>query len=175
MTARRPARPEAGTLKAGAKPRAAPKHGSGPLHRPRTRPPRPPPARTLSLGHRRGPHHDCRPPAVISSPGASCASAEQATAAQPRGRGAIDYAACDTVSHADRIGGQRQERDDRQRQERHACLSTWLNARVDPTQVAEWAGNSVAVLLRVYAKFISGRDQFARPRIRDALPDASEP
>jgi len=120
---------------------------------------------------------------VISSPGASCASAEQATAAQPRGRGAIDYAACDTVSHADRIGGQRQERDDRQRQERddrqrqerHACLSTWLNARVDPTQVAEWAGNSVAVLLRVYAKFISGRDQFARPRIRDALPDASEP
>jgi len=58
---------------------------------------------------------------------------------------------------------------------RHACLSTWLNAGVDPTQVAEWAGNSVAVLLRVYAKCISGRDQLARQRIQDALPDASEP
>jgi integrase len=52
---------------------------------------------------------------------------------------------------------------------RHACLSTWLNAGVDPTQVAEWAGNSVAVLLRVYAKCISGRDTVARQRIEDAL------
>ena len=33
---------------------------------------------------------------------------------------------------------------------RHACLSTWLNGGVEPTQVAEWAGNSVQVLLRVY-------------------------
>ena len=54
---------------------------------------------------------------------------------------------------------------------RHACLSTWLNAGVDPTQVAEWAGNSVAVLLRVYAKCIAGRDQVARKRIEDALRD----
>jgi integrase len=54
---------------------------------------------------------------------------------------------------------------------RHACLSTWLNAGVDPTQVAEWAGNSVAVLLRVYAKCISGRDTIARQRIEDALRD----
>ena len=52
---------------------------------------------------------------------------------------------------------------------RHACLSTWLNAGVDPTQVAEWAGNSVDVLLRVYAKCIHGRDQFNRQRIEDAL------
>jgi integrase len=52
---------------------------------------------------------------------------------------------------------------------RHACLSTWLNAGVDPTQVAEWAGNSVAVLLRVYAKCIAGRDQIARRRIEEAL------
>ena len=29
---------------------------------------------------------------------------------------------------------------------RHACLSTWLNGGVEPTQVAEWAGNSVQVL-----------------------------
>ena len=32
---------------------------------------------------------------------------------------------------------------------RHAALSTWLNAGVPPTQVAEWAGPSVMVLLRV--------------------------
>lgn len=32
---------------------------------------------------------------------------------------------------------------------RHARLSTWLNAGVAPAQVAEWAGNSVPVLLRV--------------------------
>jgi hypothetical protein len=29
---------------------------------------------------------------------------------------------------------------------RHACLSTWLNGGVYPTQVAEWAGYSVDVL-----------------------------
>ena len=39
---------------------------------------------------------------------------------------------------------------------RHARLSTWLNAGVAPAQVAEWAGNSVAVLLRVYAKCLVG-------------------
>lgn len=54
---------------------------------------------------------------------------------------------------------------------RHACLSTWLNASGDPTQVAEWAGNSVNVLLRVYAKCIAGRDKIARQRIEDALGD----
>jgi len=48
-------------------------------------------------------------------------------------------------------------------------LSTWLNAGVDATQVAEWAGNSLAVLLRVYAKCISGRDRIARQRIDEAL------
>jgi integrase len=54
---------------------------------------------------------------------------------------------------------------------RHACLSTWLNAGVDPTQVAEWAGNSVEVLLRVYAKCIHGRDRINRKLIEDALRD----
>jgi len=52
---------------------------------------------------------------------------------------------------------------------RHACLSTWLNAGVDPTQVAEWAGHSVAVLLRVYAKCIAGREELNRRRIEEAL------
>ncbi len=42
---------------------------------------------------------------------------------------------------------------------RHACLSTWLNGVVEPTQAAQWAGNSVQVLLRVYAKCIAGRDE----------------
>jgi hypothetical protein len=35
---------------------------------------------------------------------------------------------------------------------RHAAVSTWLNAGVDPAQVAEWAGHSVNVLLRVYPR-----------------------
>src|SRR5450756_2886159 len=39
---------------------------------------------------------------------------------------------------------------------RHAAVSLWLNAGVPPTQVAEWAGHSVNVLLRVYAKCVYG-------------------
>jgi integrase len=52
---------------------------------------------------------------------------------------------------------------------RHAAVSTWLNAGVPPTQVAEWAGHSVAVLLRVYAKCIAGQEEAARHRIALAL------
>jgi integrase len=52
---------------------------------------------------------------------------------------------------------------------RHACVSTWLNGGVQPAQVAEWAGHSVAVLLKVYAKCIDGQDQIAKRRIDDAL------
>jgi integrase len=52
---------------------------------------------------------------------------------------------------------------------RHACLSTWLNGGVYPTQVAEWAGHSVDVLLRIYAKCIAGQDEFAKRRISEAL------
>lgn len=55
---------------------------------------------------------------------------------------------------------------------RHACVSTWLNGGVPPAQVAEWAGHSVAVLLRIYAKCIDGQDQVAKRRIEDALRDA---
>ena len=54
---------------------------------------------------------------------------------------------------------------------RHACVSTWLNAGVPATQVAEWAGHSVEVLLRIYAKCITGPDEAARQRISDALKD----
>jgi integrase len=52
---------------------------------------------------------------------------------------------------------------------RHACLSTWLNGGVYPTQVAEWAGHSVDVLLRIYAKCVVGQDELARSRISEAL------
>jgi integrase len=52
---------------------------------------------------------------------------------------------------------------------RHACLSTWLNGGVYPTQVAEWAGHSVDVLLRIYAKCIAGQDELAKRRIDEAL------
>jgi len=57
---------------------------------------------------------------------------------------------------------------------RHACVSTWLNGGVPPTQVAEWAGHSVAVLLRVYAKCIDGQDQIAKRRIEDTLRETGD-
>ena len=52
---------------------------------------------------------------------------------------------------------------------RHACLSTWLNGGVPPTQVAQWAGHSVDVLLRIYAKCLAGQDELAKRRISEAL------
>jgi integrase len=52
---------------------------------------------------------------------------------------------------------------------RHACVSTWLNGGVAPTQVAEWAGHSVAVLLRIYAKCLDGQVDANLRRIEDAL------
>ncbi len=51
---------------------------------------------------------------------------------------------------------------------RHAAVSTWLNAGVAPPQVADWAGHSVHVLLRVYAKCISGQQDEAKRRILEA-------
>jgi integrase len=52
---------------------------------------------------------------------------------------------------------------------RHACLSTWLNGGVYPTQVAEWAGHGVDVPLRIYAKCVEGQDELAKRRISEAL------
>jgi hypothetical protein len=40
---------------------------------------------------------------------------------------------------------------------------------VYPTQVTEWAGHSVDVLLRIYAKCVVGQDELAKRRISDAL------
>ena len=52
---------------------------------------------------------------------------------------------------------------------RHACVSLWLNSGVPATQVAEWAGHSVNVLLKVYASCIDGQDEAAKRRIEAAL------
>ncbi len=52
---------------------------------------------------------------------------------------------------------------------RHACLSFWLIAGVEPTRVAAWAGNSVAVLLREYAKFLDGGESDARAKVERLL------
>ncbi|MEV0291010.1 tyrosine-type recombinase/integrase [Kribbella sp. NPDC050820] len=52
---------------------------------------------------------------------------------------------------------------------RHACLTLWLNAGVPATQVAEWAGHSVKVLLDVYAGCIDGQEEAAKPDSVDRL------
>ena len=55
---------------------------------------------------------------------------------------------------------------------RHAAVSLWLNAGVPATSVADWAGHSVHVLMRVYAKCVYGQDEAARRRIEAALAEA---
>ncbi len=52
---------------------------------------------------------------------------------------------------------------------RHACVSTWLTAGVEPPRVAEWAGHSLSVLLRVYAKCLDGGEETARQRVEEAM------
>ncbi len=52
---------------------------------------------------------------------------------------------------------------------RHACVSGWLAAGVEPTRVAYWAGHSVAVLMKVYAKFIDGGQAVALRRVGEWL------
>ncbi|GAB2764087.1 tyrosine-type recombinase/integrase [Salinifilum aidingensis] len=54
---------------------------------------------------------------------------------------------------------------------RHAAVSTWLSAGVPATQVAEWAGHSVQVLLQIYAKCLAGQEEAARSRIADVLAE----
>lgn len=54
----------------------------------------------------------------------------------------------------------------------HAAVSTWLNGRVPPTTVAEWAGHSVEILLKIYAKCLDGSDAAIRRRVQVALGHA---
>jgi integrase len=55
---------------------------------------------------------------------------------------------------------------------RHAAVSLWLAAGVPPPRVAERAGHSVEVLLRVYAKCLDDGEDTANTRIDAALRDA---
>ncbi|MFF9339719.1 tyrosine-type recombinase/integrase [Streptomyces sp. NPDC014773] len=48
---------------------------------------------------------------------------------------------------------------------RHTCLTTWLNNGIPPAQVADWAGNSVPVLLSTYARCITGQTAELQRRI----------
>jgi integrase len=60
---------------------------------------------------------------------------------------------------------------------RHTCLTNWLNAGIPPAQVAEWAGNSVAVLLATYARCVDGQLPEHKKRIEAAggdLPHADD-
>ncbi len=52
---------------------------------------------------------------------------------------------------------------------RHAAVSTWLSAGVPAAQVAEWAGHSVEVLLKVYAKCVDGQEAQAIYRLEQGL------
>lgn len=52
---------------------------------------------------------------------------------------------------------------------RHAAVSLWLNAGVPAPEVAERAGHSVDVLLKVYAKCIDGQADIVNQRIEGAL------
>ena len=52
---------------------------------------------------------------------------------------------------------------------RHAAVSFWLNAAVPATEVADRAGHSVEVLLRVYAKCLDDGEAVANKRIDAAL------
>lgn len=54
---------------------------------------------------------------------------------------------------------------------RHAGVSMRLNAGIPATQVAEWAGHSVEVLLKIYAKCIDGQDHVWRGMVERALGD----
>lgn len=54
---------------------------------------------------------------------------------------------------------------------RHAAVSTWLSGGVPAAQVAEWAGHSVDVLLRVYAKCLDADQARSLARIAEALGD----
>jgi hypothetical protein len=52
---------------------------------------------------------------------------------------------------------------------RRACVSAWLSGGVEPPRGAKWAGHSLAVLLKVYAKCLDGGEQAARDRAERAI------
>jgi integrase len=52
---------------------------------------------------------------------------------------------------------------------RHAAVSTWLSGGVPATTVARWAGHSIDVLHRIYAKCLDGEEHLLRHRVEQAL------
>jgi hypothetical protein len=58
---------------------------------------------------------------------------------------------------------------------RHAAVSTWLNGGVPATDVAAWAGHSVEVLLKIYAKCLDGGAEALRQRAQAALGHGPAP
>jgi integrase len=57
---------------------------------------------------------------------------------------------------------------------RHACVSNWLAAGIDPAQVAEWAGHSVETLLEEYVKCLDGNAERAKRRLLQALAEEDD-
>ncbi|WP_236046770.1 site-specific integrase [Streptacidiphilus fuscans] len=57
---------------------------------------------------------------------------------------------------------------------RHTCLTRWLNEGGAAAQVAEWAGDSVEVLLRTYARVVRGQATNIMRRIETALDISAE-
>ncbi|MFD3845248.1 tyrosine-type recombinase/integrase [Streptomyces microflavus] len=60
---------------------------------------------------------------------------------------------------------------------RHTRLTKWLNDGIPPAQVAEWAGNSVPVLLAIYARCVSGQLSELKKRMEagEDLPELPHP
>ncbi|MEV5747170.1 tyrosine-type recombinase/integrase [Actinoallomurus sp. NPDC052308] len=56
---------------------------------------------------------------------------------------------------------------------RHAALTTWLNAGVNPAEVANRAGNSVEVLLKRYAGCLDNQEMAVNRRIQRALREGA--
>jgi integrase len=54
---------------------------------------------------------------------------------------------------------------------RHAALTTWLNAGVNPAEVASRAGNSVEVLLKRYAGCLDNQENSVNKRIEKGLKE----
>ncbi|WP_328688959.1 hypothetical protein OG879_19905 [Streptomyces caniferus] len=57
---------------------------------------------------------------------------------------------------------------------RHAGVSLWIKAGVDPVEVARRAGHSIAVLWKFYAKILRGQEHRANQLIDDALGVSEE-
>ncbi|MGR8009626.1 tyrosine-type recombinase/integrase [Streptomyces hypolithicus] len=57
---------------------------------------------------------------------------------------------------------------------RHAGVSLWINAGVDPIEVARRAGHSIAVLFRFYAKILRGQQARANQLIDKGLSSDDE-